>query len=233
MNRLFLIASNKSGLCLEAQLSEYEKQYSIGRDADIALGSLELVSENPKRRMYSIAGYITFIDGGWFFRAAKGVRRKKKAVKINGKLFDASKREVMLKHGYTISFGEDDDIVVTIRENAPEETLSDRTPSFSGLFDKVKLEFESLNKLIRATFGLDDKANTGVIMSKLEEQGLFNAAYEYNLARGLRNIIAHPSPNIQNIKRDYVYEALWAIESVKGAISATQDVTANASATSL
>lgn len=98
--------------------------------------------------------------------------------------------------------------------------MKDRSPALSGLFDKVKLEFESLTDLLRATFGLDDKANTGIIMSKLEERGLFNAAYEYNLARGLRNIIAHPSPNVESIKRDYIYEALGAIESVRGAISA-------------
>lgn len=169
--------------------------------------------------MHPIAGYTTFIDGGWYFRAAKGVRRKKKAVKINGKLIDASKSEILLKHGYTISFCEDNEIIVTVLERTREETLKDRSPPFTGLFDQVKMEFELLYDKIRITFGLDDKANTGVIMSKLEERGLFNAAYEYDLARGLRNIIAHPSPNVQLIRRDYVYEALRAMESVNTAIS--------------
>lgn len=220
MNSLLLVVTNKNGKRNEFRLYEHEKQYSIGRDADISLETfeLDLYDLKPKRRMYPVSGYITFIEGGWYFRAAKGVRRGRKAVKINGKLINSSNPEVLLKYGYTISFGEDDGIVATVYGNSNEETLKDKSPALSGLFDKVKLEFELLNKLIREVFGLDYKANTGLIMAKLEEHGLFNAAYEYNLARGLRNIIAHPSPKIESLKQDYVYEALRAIDSVKDTI---------------
>jgi hypothetical protein len=223
MESLLLTATNRRGLRSEVRLYEHEKQYTIGRDADIALGALELPADNPKRRMYPIAGYITFIDGGWYFRAAKGFRRGKKAVKINGRLTDAGKRDVLLKHGYTISFGEDDEIVVTVQADAYEETLRDRVPALSGLFDQVKVEFEQLNDWIRATFGLPRNANTSLVMSALEDRGLFDAAYEYNLARGLRNIVAHPAPNAGSIRREYVYDAMRAIDSVRRAVSAMNE----------
>ncbi len=124
-----------------------------------------------------------------------------------------------LRHGYTISFGENDEVMVTIYEDIRPETLRDRVPELAGLFSRVQLEFESLNDLLREVFGLDDKANTSRVMSELEKQDL-NAAYEYNLARGLRNIVTHQSPGVERgIKREYIYRALQAIEAVRSSIT--------------
>ena len=216
MDSLTLVAKNKAGDSVEFHLYKQEKQYSIGRQGDISLQSLVSEFESSKKTIYPIAAYITFIDGAWYFRSAKGHRRGIKMVKVNGKPIDSSRAEVRIKHGYTISFGEKDDIVVQVYESVQEETLKNRVPELAGLFDKVKMEFESLNDEIRRTFSLTDRANTGVIMSRLENCGLFNAAYEYNLARGLRNIVAHPSPGVvTGIKRQYIYDALQSIESVR------------------
>jgi len=223
LSSMVLVARNKEGDSVEFRLYEQEKQYTIGREADISLQPLELETKSKKKMIYPVAAFITFIDGAWYFRSAKGNRRGPKMVKVNGKPVDASRSEIRIRHGYVISFGEDDDIVVQIYEPTHEETLKDRIPELAGLFDEVKIEFELLNDEIRQVFGLDEKVNTGIIMSKLESQGLFNAAYEYNLARGLRNIVAHPSPGVvAGIKRQYIYDALQSIESVRQSLQDLQ-----------
>lgn len=223
MDSITLLAKNQDGHTAEFTLFDKERQYSIGTQGDISLDTLYPTTRKG-RTIYPVAGYITCIDGGWYFRSAKGHRRGIKAIKVNGSLIDASHAEVRLRHGSTITFGEQDEIVVTVFESSKPETLKDRAPELVGLFDEVKLEFESLNDLIRQTFDLDEKANTGVIMSKLEEHNLFNEAYEYNVARGLRNLVAHPSPGIaKGIKREYVYQGLQAIMNVRHSIERYAD----------
>lgn len=223
MDSIILVARNTEGEAAEFRLYEREKQYTIGSRADISLGLLEPNLSSKRKGMYPIAAFITYIDGAWYFRSAKGHRRGKKMVKVNGTPIDASHPEVKIERGHVLSFGEDDDVVVQVFGEVKKETLKDQVPNLAGLFDEVKMEFESLNEEIRQRFGLDARANTGIIMSRLESVGLFNAAYEYNLARGLRNIVAHPSPGIvSTIKRQYVYDALRAIKSVRQSLQALE-----------
>lgn len=220
MSDASLIAVGPDGKSAQFPIFEAERQYSIGRHADISLGDLETEGTPDRNGMYATSGYLTFIDGAWYFRAARGNRRGRRAVLVNGAKVDSSRAELRVRHGHTISFGESEPVVVTFVELQPFETLKDRKPEFTGLFDTVKLEFENLNDGLRARYALGIKANTGEILAKLEGEGLFNASFEYNMARGMRNIIAHPSEGVaESIRRDYVHQSIEAIRSVQAAVS--------------
>ena len=215
MSNLTIIAKNAAGDTLKFTLYADERQYGIGEQSDISLHPLIL--DKQKEGMYPTAGYFTYIDGCWYFRSAKGFRRRLKMVKFNGKPIDSRHADVRVRHGHVLSFGEYDEILVTIIEEVVlKETLKDRTPKVAGLFDRLKIEFESLNDDLRKLLDLPERATTTDVMSQLEKNGLFNAAYKFNLARGLRNIVAHPSPGvITNLDRQYIYDSLQAIEFVR------------------
>jgi hypothetical protein len=214
-----LIAIGPNGDPQRFTLFAAERQYTIGGNADISLGHLEPLGLGKHNHMNSLAGYLTFIDGTWYFRCAQGHRRGRRAVFINERRINAKNAEVRLKHGFTLSFGEKDPVVVTFLEEQQFETLKDSRDELTGLFDLVKLEFEKLNSDLKKHYKLDEKANTGVIMSHLEGEGLFNSAFEYNLARGMRNIIAHPSEDVaEKIRREYIHQSMSAMRTIRTTI---------------
>jgi hypothetical protein len=212
MNNIRLIAKNSKGDVAEFTLYGHQEQYSIGREGDISLAALDV-----NRCLYSPHAFITFIDGRWYIRSAKGHRTGKRAFKVNGKLVESSKPDIRIRHGHRISFGKLDDIMISVEEDERQETLKDTVPEMDGLLEQVLSEFESLNGDLRHFFRLE-KQSTETIFDRLLKGGFVNEAYLYNLARGLRNIIAHPSRDIVKLDRRHVSDALKSIETMRGSL---------------
>jgi hypothetical protein len=211
MNSIRLIAKNSKGEVAEFTLYGDQKQYSIGHQGDISLASLD-----ANRSLYSPHAFITFIDGRWYVRSAKGHRTGKRAFKVNGKLVESSKPDILIRQGHRISFGKLDDIVISVEEDDRQETLKDVVPEIAGLLEHVLSEFESLNGDLRHFFRLNTEKSTVAIFDSLLKDGFLNEAYLYNLARGLRNIGAHSSRDfVRKLDRRYISEALRSMEMVR------------------
>lgn len=196
-----LIAFNSEGKKKEFTLSKHQGQYSIGRTADLALD--DLIEKVSKRTLDPIAGYLTYIGENWYFRAAKGFRRGVKAVYLNDKHIYSASPEMMFGGGDVLAFGDSNPIKVMILQAREPQKIREATSLKMSDFDEFRIDFEKVTEILISKFDLKHGAKPEGVMQELQRRGQHDRAFEYGLIRVMRNMIAHPSPGIESVSRDY------------------------------
>lgn len=196
-----LIAFNNAGRKKEFVLKRSQRQYSIGRLADLSLDDL---IENPgKRTLDAVTGYLTYIGDNWYFRAAKGFRRGIKAVYLNDKHIYSASPEVALGAGDVLAFGDTDPIKAMILVARKPKNIKSADPHRKSEFDEFRIEFEQLTQALIKKFDLKTDSKPETVMQEFQRRCSHDQAFEYGLIRVMRNMIAHPSPGFESINSDY------------------------------
>ena len=196
-----LIAFNATGRKKEFRLSKFQHQYSIGRTADISLD--ELVETTGKRTLDPISGYLTYIGENWYFRAAKGFRRGIKAVYLNEKHVYSATPEMVFGGGDVLAFGDSNPIkVILVEPRKPQQIRESQALKVSD-FDRFRIGFEKMTEVLAVKLNTKGPVKPETVMQELQRRGCHDLAFEYGVVRAMRNLIAHPSPGIEKISRDY------------------------------
>lgn len=196
-----LIVFNAAGKKKEFVLSKNQRQYSIGRIADLSLD--DLIESPGKRTIDPVAGYLTYIGDNWYFRAAKGFRRGIKAVYLNEKHIYSASPEMALGPGDVLAFGDANPIKVMVILSREPKNIRSTTSLKRSEFDDFRIEFEKLTRALVDKFDLRLDSKPETVMQELQRHGEHDRAFEYGLIRVMRNMIAHPSPGFESINKDY------------------------------